>query len=229
MSQISVKNFVTGVLSVCQGKPKYKAGHDGSSFFCDEIGLIRGGLLRGGATGLKNMKSINQCVQSCLKNVRAIGASNVLNVGDIVLKSIYGNYRYYDIGVVVCDSPLEIMHMTKRGIRKDKRLKHWDFVGSLVYIDNDLTKIAIVKTNERFVRAYNSPSFSCKDFVDIPNGEKVIVAQFDEPWSAINYNGRELFVFSRSLIEENREEMNAIEELKQIYIALGNLLERLNK
>ena len=58
MSRISVDKFIGGLYSIYAEKPTFKNGHDSSDGSCDGIGYVRGGLFRGGATKITNMKTI---------------------------------------------------------------------------------------------------------------------------------------------------------------------------
>ena len=250
--KIPVNNFINGVIAICDKRPSYKPGHDGSTKYCDNIGLIRGGLIRSGITGIKGMKDVNQFARSL--TVRSIDDVS-LSKGDLVLRTCDADdnntplpmkYRvggseyngdinnYCDIGVVTRENPLEIMHMSRKGIKKDKKPYNWDFVCWMPYFMEERKNVvmgdAIITSNDKEVRAYMKPSFSCGDFIDIPNGETVSIVQSDEPWSIIEYNGNRWCIFSKFLAKAPQKPEfgeKDIEELENIYVALGSILEKL--
>ena len=87
MKQISAEKYVEGVESIYVEKPKYETGHDGSDGLCDCIGMCRGGLKRGGATDVTNMRGTNQAARKTIRNLQKIASSAQLKAGDVVLKT----------------------------------------------------------------------------------------------------------------------------------------------
>ena len=159
MSTISAEKYVAGVRSIYEEKPAYETGHDGSDGKCDCIGMCRGGLERGGATGVKNMRGTNQAARKTIENLRKIAGSSELKVGDVVLKTrdkddksmplpdryrqggadydpTLGETNFTHIGTVTGIYPLEITHMTSQTAKIDKKLGNWTWTGSLPWVES---------------------------------------------------------------------------------------------
>ena len=251
MSLVSVDNFINGLNSICLSKPIYKAMHDGSDGSCDAIGFIRGGLLRSGATKIRNMKDINQFVRKTDLNRHAISASS--KRGSIVLKvnpvdykimPLPSKYRqggdeyngdlnnYTDIGVVVNESPVKIMHMTHDGIVVDDSIEEWNEEGWLPYVeegDNPPVTTAKICSNGSNVKIYANPSFSCKDFAEVEDGTLLMVIKDCEPWMNVvcgNINGYVLKKFVNVVETSNNGGLSQKdrEELEKAYVIIGKLL-----
>ena len=250
MSRITVKQFIHGLCLIHSDKPTYKVGHDGSDGSCDGIGLIRGALLRGGATKIKDMKEPNQFARKTAQNIRKNDGD--VNLGDVLLKTKSADdssmplplkYRfggsdfnndatnYTEVGVIVRLSPLAIMEMTKEGIIKSDKLDEWDYVCSLPYVEEGekVMSSAIIFTDKTSVKLYAKPSFSCDESIDIPNGSMVRVNDKRSVWSNVSFGENSGFVLTKFLKEA--EESKAIEftdeELKTLegaYAILGKLL-----
>jgi hypothetical protein len=158
MKKISANAYIDGVESIYQEKPEYETGHDGSDGKCDCIGMCRGGLERGGATDVKNMRGTNQAARKTIERLRKIETDPVLQAGDVVLKTrdkddpempLPDKYRQggseYDpevgetnfthIGTVTSTNPLEITHMTSPTAKKDMSVKGWSFRGELPWVE----------------------------------------------------------------------------------------------
>lgn len=158
MKKISVDRYVAGVESIYEEKPTYQLGHDGSDGSCDCIGMCRGGLERGGATGVTNMRGTNQAARKTIQNLCQIESAGELLVGDVVLKvrdkddpgmplpdryrkggsdysSTWGETNFTHIGTVTSTNPLEITHMTSPTAKKDTKFGNWKFVGELPWVE----------------------------------------------------------------------------------------------
>lgn len=255
MSQVSVDKFVVGIKSICSEKPKFKAGHDGSTHYCDGVGLLRGGLLRSGATKVKNMKESNQCARFTLQNVHVIDAP--LKNGDILLKSLDiddsfmplpakyriggSNYNgdltnYSDIGVVTKASPLEIVHMTSKGIKKEKKIGDWEYVGWLPYVmeERRVNSMgnAIINSVDKAVKVYAKPSFACDDYFELQNGDAITVLDKKEMWAFVQHNEEQGYVLAK-FVNEQREKkseitLDDIKELEKAYEVIGAFLKKVN-
>ena len=157
MSKITAEKYCEGVNSIYVEKPEYQKGHDGSDGKCDCIGMCRGGLKRGGATGVTNMSGTNQAARKTIKNLQALKGTDQLLIGDVVLKTRdkddpdmplpdryrkggadydpkWGETNFTHIGTVTCLKPLEITHMTSPTAKKDTKLKGWGYLGELPWV-----------------------------------------------------------------------------------------------
>lgn len=158
MKTITVDKYLEGVESIYEEKPVYELGHDGSDGKCDCIGMCRGGLLRGGAKDVSNMRGTNQAARKTIKNLCKIEFQNELLPGDVVLKvrdkddpsmplpdryrkggadydPTWGETNFTHIGTVTNVNPLEITHMTSPTAKKDTKLGNWSFVGELPWVE----------------------------------------------------------------------------------------------
>lgn len=156
--KISVEKFIEGVLSVYEEKPGYKTGHDGSDGLCDCIGMVKGGLKRGGATGVKNMAGTNTAARKAIEDLHKIESAAELCRGDVVLKvrdkddssmplpdkfrkggseysEKWGETNFTHIGTVTNTNPLEITHMTSPTATKDTKVGRWEYVGVLPWVE----------------------------------------------------------------------------------------------
>ena len=256
MSQISVDVFLNAIKTISNEKPTYKIGHDGSDGSCDGIGFIRGALLRSGVRKIQHMKESNQCARKLMLYLEKIDKNNLVR-GDIVLKTCgiddffsplpnkymeCGNEftgdltNYTDIGVVTKVNPVEILYMTKKGVKKDKRVDKWDYVGWLPFIVENRRKKpmlnAIVVSNGNPVKIYSIPLFSCKEFVYADDGANIGVIEIKDQWAHVIFNGNEGYMLVRFLKEIHvKEEDNPIRfgkeeiaKLRDAYRVIGDFL-----
>ena len=158
MKKISPSKFIEGVNSIYAEQPSYELGHDGSDGKCDCIGMVRGGLKRGGATDVKGLSGTNYAARNTIKNLQPLESASQLMVGDVVLKvrdaddksmplpdryrkdgadysSTWGETNFTHIGTVTGKNPLEITHMTSPTAKKDKSIKGWGYFGELPWIE----------------------------------------------------------------------------------------------
>ena len=158
MKRISAEKYVEGVKSIYVEKPTYAEGHDGSDGKCDCIGMCRGGLKRGGATNITNMRGTNQAARKTIRNLEKLESSVPLCVGDVVLKvrdkddksmplpdkyrkggseydPTWGEINFTHIGTVTRKYPLEITHMTSPTAKKDESIKNWSYYGELPWVE----------------------------------------------------------------------------------------------
>lgn len=158
MKTIKVEKFVEGIESIYVEQPSYQLGHDGSDGTCDCIGMVRGALERGGATGVTHMRGTNDAARNAIQNLQQLQSSAPLCVGDVVLKvrdkddkdyplpdkyrkggSAYdakvGETNFTHIGTVTSVNPLVITHMTSPKPKKDKSIKGWTWFGELPWVE----------------------------------------------------------------------------------------------
>ena len=158
MKKITPSKLVEGVESIYVEQPSYELGHDGSDGKCDCIGMVRGGLKRGGATEVKGLSGTNYAARNTIKNLQKLESASQLLVGDVVLKvrdkddknmplpdkyrkggseysSTWGETNFTHIGTVTGTNPLEITHMTSPTAKKDKSIKGWGYFGELPWIE----------------------------------------------------------------------------------------------
>ena len=249
MSRISVDKFIGGLYSIYAEKPTFKNGHDSSDGSCDGIGYVRGGLFRGGATKITNMKDINQFARKTALNLR----KNDKNVktGDVLLKTkdadddsmpLPSKYRfggseytkdtinYVDISVVVKDNPVEILHMTREGLVKENNLSDWDYVCNLPYIEEEekeMSTAMVFTDNGESVKLYAHPSFSCNEVINIPNETIVMVSDKNDRWSTVLFGDKNGYVLSKFIKPiESKGSINGVDmkEIEKAYLILGKVL-----
>lgn len=161
MKTITAERFVEGVESIYVEQPSYELGHDGSDGSCDCIGMVRGGLKRGGASDIKNLNGTNQAARKAIRNLQKLSSSSELIVGDVVLKTRdkddksmplpdkyrkggadydlnVGETNFSHIGTVTGQNPLVITHMTSPTAKQDKSIKGWSYYGELPWIEQNV-------------------------------------------------------------------------------------------
>lgn len=251
MSQITVDNITYGINSIVKENPIFKVGHDGSDGSCDSIGLIRGGLLRAGATKITSMKEPNQFARKIAINLNK--NNGIIKRGQVLLKTkdisdetqpLPFKYRnggsdyngdltnYVDIAFVINDNPIEIVYMTNEGAIKNKNINDWDYVCDLPYVSYKRTKSAMMSAiiqNDTPVKLYESPSFSSTEITRIPSNTLVLVNEKGERWSRITYVDKSGYVLSKFIKEESMEVDLLISneeriELEKAYMILGKVL-----
>ncbi len=158
MKKISATKYVEGVLSILEEHPTYEIGGDGSNGTCDCIGMCRGGLERGGAKDVKNMRGTNQAARKTILNLQELKSADALLAGDVVLKirdkddpnmplpdkyrkggseydARWGETNFTHIGTVTSTHPLIITHMTSPTAKQDKSLKGWMYFGESPWVE----------------------------------------------------------------------------------------------
>ena len=158
MKTVSALKYIEGVNSIYEEMPTYEEGHDGSDGKCDCIGMCRGGLIRAGATDVKNMRGTNQAARKAIDNLRRFTKVSALQVGSVVLKvrdkndtnmplpdryrkggadydPEIGEVNFTHIGTVTGLDPLTITHMTTPKPMKDTSIKGWTYAGELMAVD----------------------------------------------------------------------------------------------
>lgn len=249
MSRISVDSFIGGLALLYQEKLTFKNGHDGSDGSCDGIGFIRGGLIRGGATKIVNMKEINQFARKTALNIRK--NDGYVSKGDILLKvkdmnddsmPLPSKYRiggneytndtnnYVDISVVVNTNPVEIYHMMKDGIKKESNLSEWDYVCKLPYVAERKTEMSsamVFTENGDSVKLYAQPSFSCNEVINLPNESIVMVSEKNDRWATVLFGDKNGYVLSKFIKPvESKGSINGVDmkEIEKAYLILGKVL-----
>ena len=220
MQTISVAQFVRGIRSIYTEKPLYEIGCDGSNGKCDNIGMIRGGLLRGGAVKVKGLKNLNQ-LHRTLIGIHPINPK-ALKDGDVVLRREANNYT--DVGVVVSVSPLEIMHMTRVTIKKDATVDAWDEVGWLPYIAEEQGETVCVSSGNGHVRIFSEPNFASV-LSEIPDGTEVKLFGIENMWARVSYNGMNAYALAKHIKQAEKKISDIdLEELEHAYEILGKFL-----
>lgn len=253
MCKIAVDSFINGLKSIAEEKPFFIVGHDGSDGGCDEIGFIRGGLLRGGAIKIKHMKEINQFARMTAVDIRNIG--DFVHKGSVLLKTRamndsisplpsqynYGGSsfngdvtNYADVAVVINEMPLEIMSMTLNGVAVNSNIQKWDYVCELPYVkyewSKDIVNSSIIRSeNGAIVKLFASTSFSSNVLCTIPDGTKIIVNKADSPWSNVSFDGKVGYVLSKFIVQVEEQSTVEVEkadreELEKAYMILGKIL-----
>ena len=252
MSQISVDSFIYGTNSIAKEKPTFKVGHDGSDGSCDSLGLIRGGLLRSGATKIKFMKEPNQFARKTAVNLQKRG---FVKRGQVLLKAkdindsatpLPSKYceggveftgdltNYVDVALVIKDKPVEIMYMSKDGIVKTKDLTEWNYVCDLPYVlyggIKKMINSAIVHSdNNSPIKMYEESSFSSKEIAVIPNDMMIILNDSNKTWANISYGDKTGYVLAKFIkVTEVESTVKVSEmdraELEKAYAILGKVL-----
>ena len=194
------------------------------------------------------MKEINQFARKTAKDIR----KNDLNVfvGDILLKTksqdddsmpLPSKYRfggsdynkdttnYVDVAVVVKKNPVEILHMTKEGLKMEKDLSKWDYVCVLPYIEEEkaMTSAMVFAEKEALVKLYARPSFTCEEVITVPNETKVMVGEIRGIWATVSYNEKNYYTLSKNINPVNtKKNINGVDikEIEKAYKILGKVL-----
>ena len=250
MSLISIERFISGVISIVNEKPSYKVGHDGSNGCCDGMGLLRGGLLRGGATKITCMKEPNQFARRTAVNLHKL--SDGFSRGDILLKTrdasdssmpLPSKYRrggsdytgddnnYVDVGVAINNS--DVLFMTKDGVVKSINKSDWDYVCEVPYVSYEKKPLKessfVFNANGAFVKMFAKASFACDDVIDIPNKSNVVVNEISNNWASVTYGEKSGFVLSHFVkpVKERKQvtfEQTDWVELEKAYRIIGKIL-----
>ena len=156
--KISIDTYTGKVNEIYNEMPDYETGHDGSDGKCDCIGMGRGALNRGGATGVHNMRGTNNAVRNVDFQLQPLTSASQLKVGDILFKTRdkddpnmrlpdryrvggadydpkWGETNFTHYGSVTKVNPLEITHMTDPKPKKTNSIKGWTWFGKLPWVD----------------------------------------------------------------------------------------------
>ena len=229
MRKISAAKFIEGVNSIYVEAPVYQEGHDGSDGKCDCIGMVRGGLKRGGATDVEGLGGTNYAARHTIMNLQKIKKASQLRKGDVVLKvrdkddknmplpdkyrkgksdysSTWGETNFTHIGTVTREAPnLEITHMTSPTAKMDTSLGNWTYFGQLPWIDDTAEEdpetewVRVYAENGKPVKMRQKPSSMCRIYWEVPSGSQVILLEKGETWSAIMWAGRSGYMMNKFL------------------------------
>ena len=218
MQTISVNQFVQGVNSIFTEKPLFEDGCDGSNGKCDKMGLIRGGLIRGGAVNVKGLKDLKHINFEYVQRIDLLTPTT----GSIVLRGDKDGYT--DIGVVVKDFPISIVFMSNVTVRMCIGTDGWDYVGWLPYVEEEHGETARVCSGKGTVRMFYEPKFSSV-MTDIPDNSEITFFGIDGTFARISYNGATGYVMAKFIKQAERKISEIdLEELERAYVALGKFL-----
>lgn len=216
------EQFLEGVQRNVDRIRAYKLGMDGRGGQCDCIGLIIGAIrLMGGVWN--GTHGSNYAARNEMRNFGEIISENMLAVGDIVYKAkrpgqsgydLPGAYDshpdkndYYHVGVVTKVNPLEITHCTSvsGGIKRDKSLGQWQYVGKLKKIQEgaEMGEERTYKVIGGSLRMRTGPDISYPVILMIPDGSTVKAAEIAENsgWMYCKYGGKSGYCMAKYLME----------------------------
>lgn len=160
MKTISPEKYIEGVNSIYVEQPAYELGADGTNGKCDCIGMVRGGLVRAGATEVKGLNGTNYAARHTIVGLQKLKKESQLAVGDIVMKTrdkddknmplpdqyrkggsdysqTWGETNFSHIGTVVQVNPIRICHMTSPTAKIDTSISGWSYFGGLPWVKED--------------------------------------------------------------------------------------------
>ena len=215
MNAVSVEKFIKSAYEIYRLHPIYSKGYDGLNGKCDEIGFVRGSLLRSGATGVKNMKDVNKFARSL--DIRPITGD--VNVGDIVFQKKWRKYKR--VGIISSIHPLCAMYMSRYGVCLDSNMSQWNYVANVPYVDSNGVKMMIVKD----VNLYETPSFG-SDSIPIKKGTVVSAEKENNVWSHVWGDGISGYVLTKFLISESAKSID-LAELEKAYRIIGDFISQM--
>lgn len=255
------EKFLEGVQRNIDRIRAYKLGMDGRGGECDCIGLIIGAIrLMGGEW--KGTHGSNYAARNEMAAFGEIISENMLTVGDIVYKAkrpgqsgyaLPGAYDshpdkndYYHVGVVTKVKPLEITHCTSvsGGIKRDKSLGQWQYVGQLKKIQEgeEMGEERTYKVIGGSLRMRSGPDTTYPVVLMIQDGSTVKAAEIagNDEWVFCSYAGRSGYCMKQYLEETEvseapeEEQPNVVITLpydiaKALHDVLGVALEVTNK
>ena len=124
---------------------------------------------------------------------------------------VVGETNFTHIGTITCKDPIEITHMTSPTAKKDKSLKGWSYYGKLPWVDYDsepepqpspvpvVTYAIVVSENGKPVKMRAKPSKNCRLYWEIPVGTEVLVDEWGDEWSKIEWDGKTGYMMSKFL------------------------------
>lgn len=227
------EQFLEGVQKNIDRIRAYKLGMDGRGGECDCIGLIIGAIrLMGGKwTGTHGS---NYAARNEMAAFGEIISVNMLAVGDIVYKAkrpgqsgyaLPGAYDshpdkndYYHVGVVTKVKPLEITHCTSvsGGIKRDKSLGQWQYVGQLKKIQEGevMGEERTYKVIGGSLLMRSGPDRSYPVILIMPDGSAVKAAEItgNSEWRYCKYGGKTGYCMKKYLMEAYEPEDEPVEE-----------------
>jgi len=236
VSTVSLSAWLQALDQIEASAPTYRLGGDGSDGTCDCIGLLIGGLKRNGVTW-PGIHGSNWAARNVIRALSPITGSDDLAVGDVVFKarspgdvgySLPDRYAdhpdrldYYHVGVVRQVSPLEIMHCTTPGIRRDTRLGAWAWKGRLTLIQQEdaspLRHALVTAATGSTVNLRRTPDGAL--VVRVPVGETVTLHETSGIWSRITWHTHSGWMKTAFLSPE--------EEVQETPLTLTALQERI--
>lgn len=229
---ISLSAFLQGVAAIAALAPSYQLGHDGSDGSCDCIGLIIGGIRRGGGCW-QGTHGSNYAARFETNNLRPICSAADLAVGEIVFKaheptqsgySLPDRYAdhadqrdYYHAGVVTSTAPLTITHCTGPGIMTDKKLNKWNYHGWLSKVaqpakGDEQTMSAqtatVTAASGSTVNLRSSPNGTLVD--RLPVGAVVSVIEEKDGWVSVTYGEKTGWMMEQFLCTADADEQVTI-------------------
>ena len=212
--KVSAEKYLEGVQSIYVEQPEYALGHDGSDGKCDCIGMCRGGLIRAGATGIRNMRGTNMAARGAIGELHQIASASGLKKGEVVLKvrdkddpdmplpdryrkggadydARLGETNFTHIGTVTRTDPLEITHMTSPTAKKDTKLGRWTWAGKLPWVDYEggggggMQPGRVVAQTGSTVNLRKEPSTSAALVDRIPVGSECEILEEQGEWDKI--------------------------------------------
>jgi hypothetical protein len=191
--------------------------------------MCRGGLERGGATGVTNMRGTNQAARKAIEGLAEISGADRLRIGDVVLKTrdaddpdypLPDKYRkggseytghetnYTHIGTVTGVNPLEITHMTSPTAKKDTKIGNWKYSGRLPWVDygeepeqeqDGPLTATVTAASGSTVKMRAKPSSTCRLYWNVPIGAAVAVDDLGKSWSRIRWAGETGYMMTKFL------------------------------
>lgn len=233
---MNAAEFVEWILQNAARVTEYSSGGDGSNGRCDCIGLIIGAWRLSG----NSWPWVHGSNYTARYLTRDLKAEQTLRMGDLVYKarppgtegySLPDRYRdsgdlldYYHVGVVTCESPLQITHCTVGGIKRDSSRGQWKYSGEFSkvnYNGGEAVEMTIWSANGKPVNLRNSYSTAAAVIAQMPVGSKVEVLGYpDGKWAHVRFKDKVGYCMTEFLREDDydiRAELDkAIEILKQI-------------
>lgn len=209
MKTISLDQFLNQIDAIAAESPSYRLGADGSNGECDCIGLIIGAIRRAGGQWQGTHGSNYAARYATLRLAKLTGDAQ-LSPGCLVFKSaapgasnhhLPGRYEdhsdqldYYHVGVVRNISPLEIIHCSTPGIRRDASPEAWSHFGWPAAVTGDTAEspaaLTAVVTAENVspVNLRRTPGGAL--LARLPVGATVAVKERGTTWCHVTHNGR---------------------------------------
>ena len=194
------------------------------------------------------MKEINQFARKTAQGIRKNDLD--VKIGNILLQTkdqdddsmpLPSKYRlggsdynkdttnYVDVAVVAKQNPIEILHMTKEGLKVEKDLSKWDYACILPYIEEEkaMTSAMVFAEKEDSVKLYARPSFACEEIIVVPNSTKVMVGETKGLWVTVSYNEKNYYTLSKYVQTAKAKKGISdvdMKELEKAYKILGKIL-----
>lgn len=221
MIKVSLPAFLAGVDAIRAASPAYRLGMDGSSGYCDCIGMIIGAIRRAGGEW-DGTHGSNYAARNEMAYLLPVTDAEDLSVGEVVYKAampgqtsynLPSRYSgdpdkrdYYHVGVVRGVKPLEIVHCTSPGgITIDTKLGKWTHRGWLEKVAaegesamDEIMNATVVAEAGESVNMRSKPNGALVERV--PVGAVVTVSGQQDGWSRIAYNGKSGWMMSQFLV-----------------------------